>query len=117
MRKIMEIKPGNADMLEQAPVAIMVCGDTNLAYSMPLEFWVQDCSAAAENILIAATALGLGSVWLGIYPREKRVTATQEAFGLPANIVPLCVIAVGTPVSKKPKIDRYEQSKVHYDKW
>lgn len=117
MRRIMEIKPGNADMLEESPVAVLICGDTDLAYSMPLDYWVQDCSAAAENMLIAATAMGIGSVWLGIYPRKQRVEAIKEAFDLPENIIPLCAIALGIPAENKPKIDRYEASKVHFDRW
>jgi len=108
------IHPHSA-MLKQAPLAILVCGDdwleTNKGY------WVQDCSAATQNILLAVHASGLGGVWLGIYPRQERVEAFRQLFGLPGHITPLSMIAVGYPAESIPPADRYDSSKIHHNKW
>lgn len=105
---------GNADMLEYAPLAIVVCGNMELARG---DFWIQDCSAAAENILIAATSLGIGSVWLGTYPRMNRVEGLRNILNIPSHIIPLAVIALGYPDEDKPKRNIYEPEKVYYDSW
>jgi len=102
-----------SQMLKQAPIAIVVCGDTTLSES----FWVQDCSAATENILVAARALGLGTVWLGVYPREDRTADIAGLFQLPPEIRPLCIIAVGWPAEEKGRVDRYSVERVHDNAW
>jgi nitroreductase len=102
-------------MLKEAPMAIAVCGDLQLEKNKG--FWVQDCSAATQNILIAAQAMGLGAVWLGIYPREERVRGLQELLGLPEHVIPLCLIAVGHPAEEKPRANRYDASRVHWNRW
>jgi nitroreductase len=108
------IHPHSA-MLKQAPLAILVCGDdwleTNKGY------WVQDCSAATQNILLAVHASGLGGVWLGIYPRQERVEAFRRLLGLPQHVTPLSLIAVGYPAERVPPADRYDTSRVHHNKW
>ena len=104
-----------AQMLPQAQVAILVCGDLMLEKSPG--YWVQDCAAATENILIAARASGLGAVWLGIYPREERVRATRELFRLPQHVMPLSLVAIGYPAEQKPPSDRYSISRIHYNRW
>jgi len=117
-RKILNEIPkfhGYAEMLKAASVAIVVCGDLQLEKNKG--FWVQDCSAATQNILIAAQAKGLGAVWLGIYPREERVQALRQLLGLPEHIVPLCVIAVGYPAEQKPPANRYDATRIHRNKW
>jgi len=100
-------------MLAQAPLAIVVCGDTKVSSS----YWQQDCSAATENILLAARALGLGTVWLGVYPREDRVRGISRLFQLPAHVKPLAVIAVGHPAEEKGRVDRWQEEKVHRNRW
>ncbi len=102
-------------MLKEAPVAILVCGDEELE-KYP-GYWIQDCSAAIENILIAANAKGLGAVWLGIYPREERIKGIRKLIDLPKHIVPQSLIAIGYPAEQKPPPNRYKDSRVHYNSW
>ena len=102
-------------MLTTAPLSIVVCGD--LAIEKSKGYWVQDCSAATQNILLAAHSLGLGAVWLGVYPREERVRDVRKALGIPETVTPLCAIAVGYPAEQKPRTDRYNAERVHTDGW
>lgn len=102
-----------AKMLAQAPMAIIVCGDVTKSENN----WYIDCSAVTQNILLAAEALGLGAVWTGVYPSEERVKMVSEALGLPENIVPLNVIPVGYPAGDAQPKDKYNEAKVHYNKW
>lgn len=114
MERIQEFHPF-ARMLLQAPVAILVCGDLSLEKYQG--FWVQDCSAATENMLIAAHALGLGAVWLGIYPIEERVRGIRSLLGLPEHVVPLSLVSIGCPAEKKRPADRYDESRIHGERW
>ncbi len=100
-----------AKMLKEASACIVVCGDTSNKY------WEQDCSAATQNILLAATALGLGSVWLGIHPNAEPVQKVSEWLKIGSTYVPLCLIAIGHPAEEKGPSDRYDESKVHYEQW
>ena len=102
-------------MLKDAPLAIVVCGDERLERYKG--FWVQDCSAATQNLLLAAHAVGLGAVWLGVYPVQQRVAKTQDLLGLPEGVIPLAIIAVGHPAERKPPADRYDASRVHRNSW
>ena len=112
LNAIMEAHPYTR-MLAEAPMAIVVCGDTSISES----FWVQDCSAATENILLAARALDLGTVWCGVHPPEARVKAISALFDLPETIVPLNVIALGHPAEDKGRVDRYQESRIHRNTW
>ena len=114
MEKIMQLKPINADMLREASVAIMVCGDMSLAYSGNPDYWIQDCSAATQNILIAATSLGIGSVWLGVWPNEKRSQALREYFGLAQTLVPFSIISLGYPGEQKAPKNLFDTDKIDY---
>ena len=114
MKSIQEFHPF-ARMLDEAPMAILVCGDVNLEKYHG--FWVQDCSAATENILIAARALGLGAVWLGLHPLEERVTGMRKLLGIPDHVVPLSLVSVGYPKDEPRPADRYQAARVHYDRW
>jgi nitroreductase len=100
-----------SSMLKESPVAIVVCGDVKLEKAKGI--WVQDCSAATENILIAARALGLGSVWLGMFPVDERVAGARKLFGLPDNVIPHSIIAIGYPGETKPPANRYNAERVH----
>ncbi len=102
-------------MLTSAPLGIIVCGDLDIEKSKG--YWVQDCSAATQNVLLAAHALGLGAVWLGVYPREQRMLDVRHTLGIPETVVPLCAIAVGYPAEEKPRTDRYIAKRVHYHHW
>jgi nitroreductase len=104
-----------SSMLKESPVAIVVCGDVKLEKAKGI--WVQDCSAATENILIAARALGLGSVWLGMFPVDERVAGARKLFGLPDNVIPHSIIAIGYPGETKPPANRYNAERVHKNRW
>ena len=117
-RKILDAIPEfheYSKMLKQSPVAILVCGDFEA--EKYCGYWVQDCSAATQNILLAAHAKGLGAVWLGIYPRQNRIDGIKQLFDLPSNVYPLSVIALGYPDEKKEPVDRFNKEKIHYNKW
>jgi nitroreductase len=105
----------HAQMIKQAPVAVLVCGDTDLAKHG--EMWIQDCSAATENLLIAAQAEGLGAVWLGVYPREDRIRGLRELLGIPDHVFPFALIPIGFPGEQKPPSNRYNEERIHYDRW
>lgn len=114
LTKMTEIHP-YAQMLKEAPLAIVLCGD--LSHEKYKGFWVQDCSAAMENLLLAIHASGFSSVWLGVYPRQERIEGLRKLFGLPDHVIPLAVAPVGIPGEKKSKENRYTDSKVHHDRW
>jgi len=114
MRKITEFHPYSR-MLLNADVAIVVCGDESKERFKG--YWVQDCSAATENILLAAEDKGLGAVWLGIYPLEDRVDSLKELLNLPKSVVPLSIIPVGYPDEQKDPVDRFNKDRIHYDRW
>jgi nitroreductase len=102
-------------MLHQAPLALAVCGDAKGAAREG--YWVQDCSAATENLLLAAHALGLGGVWLGVYPREDRAAGVRKILNIPEQITPLCVISLGYPAEPSASVDRYREERVHRNRW
>lgn len=112
LNAIMGVHP-YAKMLAQAPLAIIVCADITRSE----RYWQQDCAAATQNILLAARALGLGSVWLGVYPKEARTEGVTKLFNFPKHIRPLCVIAVGHPAKEAGRVERYDSSKVHQNQW
>ena len=106
-------------MLPNAGAAIVVCADPKLS-KYPYEMWVQDCSAATENILIAARCLGIGSVWLGVYPREERMAKLREILEVPDDIVVFSVVSLGYPKSEKEfyeAADRFRDERIHTEKW
>jgi nitroreductase len=104
-----------AQMVREAAVVILVCGD--LEKEKHAGYWVQDCSAATQNLLLAAHARALGAVWLGVFPRDDRVASLRELLGLPRHVVPLALISIGRPAETKPRADRYDPERVHYDGW
>jgi nitroreductase len=102
--------------LQSAPLGVAVCADVKSA-RYP-DYWVQDCSAATQNLLLAAHALGLGAVWLGVYPLEERVAGVKRLLGLPEQIVPLCLVALGYPMVKsEPPDKRFNEARVHHNHW
>jgi nitroreductase len=104
-----------AKMCRQAPLAILVCADP--AQEKYPGFWVQDCSAATMNLLLAAHALGLGAVWVGVYPEQDRMEGFRKLLGLPAGILPLSLVPVGHPGQKAGEADRFAPDRVHSDRW
>jgi nitroreductase len=100
----------------QAPLAISVCGNLESAKKLVTErFWVQDCSAAAENLLLAATALGLGAVWCGVHPINRLESAISSSLNLPNYVIPLNVVFIGHPAEKKPARTQYDPAKISHN--
>lgn len=112
--KMTDVHP-YAQMLKQAAAAVVVCGD--LSDEGNKAYWEQDCAAATQNALLAAHALGLGAVWLGVHPREERVKGVQKLLHLPKDVVPLSIISLGRPGEKPPAVKRYDTGKVHQEQW
>jgi nitroreductase len=107
----------NGKMLEQAAVGLVVCGDLRRAHDGQLSYLLQDCSAAIENLLLAATALGLGACWLGVHPREDRVQHLRDLLQIPEPVLPVSVIAIGWPAESPDPRTRYRDSVVHRERW
>lgn len=105
----------NAGMVRRAPLAVVVCA--NLERVKSEGYWIQDCAAAVQNLLVAAHSLGLGAVWSGTYPREERVANVRTLFALPDGIVPFAVIAIGYAAESIKPADRFEAERVHLDHW
>lgn len=105
----------SAQMLREAQLAILVCGDLQLEIAPG--YFVQDCSAATQNILLTIEEKGMGGVWLGIYPVEERVMKLRSFLNIPEHVVPLSLISVGYPAEKREKDDRFKTDRIHYEKW
>lgn len=114
IKEIREMHP-YASSLDTAPVCIMVCGDTQK--EMAPGFYQVDCSAAIENMLLAAKSLGLDTCWMGIYPWEEVMESFSKRFELPENNKPFALIALGYGDEKKERPKRYDTTKIHYNKW
>ncbi len=107
-----------AKMLTHAPLAIVTCGDMSKAIEGEgRDFWIQDVSAATENLLLAAHAMGLGAVWTGVYPTTDRTQAVQERLGLPATVIPLAVVPIGYPATDNEPKDKYKPENIHFGRW
>ncbi len=102
-------------MITQAPLGILICGD--LSKEKFAGYWVQDCSAAMQNLLLAAHAKGLGAVWTGIHPMKERETQFKEICQLPDHIIPLGLAVIGWPYQAPRTENRYSKSCIHYDHW
>ena len=111
-----------AQVLKDANVGILICGDEKLAFQPAKEYWVIDGAIAIENMCLAATDLGIGNVWLGTWPQNERVEKQKVLFDLPDHIIPHSILALGYPedveafnaYNDKPS---FEEEKVHYEKW
>ena len=111
--KLSELRKASRFSNMNAPLAIVVVGD--LSRSLPLQlkdFWIQDCSAATENILLRATDLGLGSLWCGIYPQKRPVERVKEILGITNSDIPLNIIYIGYGDEEKESRDQYEKNRV-----
>lgn len=104
-----------AAMAKSAPLGILVCGDTNVE-KYP-GFWPQDCSAAIQNMLLAAVGRGLGAVWTGIHPLEDRCESFARLLNLPSGIVPLGLIVIGHPKEEQKSKSRFNADKIHRNRW
>jgi|WetSurMetagenome_2_1015567.scaffolds.fasta_scaffold38005_3 nitroreductase len=103
--------------LKKASVAIMICGNQEREKFKGQGYWQLDGSVAAENILLAAHAVGLGAVWTAIYPYPDRVAAVKKLLNLPEQVQPLCIIPIGYPGEQKAKENRFESSRLHTNRW
>ena len=104
--------------LTTAAMVIVVCGDLSRAFKFVPDFWIVDASIAAQNMILAAHAMGVGSVWIGGWPAPDRLQTFTEFFGLPDGIVPHSVIAFGYPAQENTKEKLlYETDRVHFEKW
>ncbi len=104
-----------AKMLPQAGCGIIVCGDKEK--QSITGFLVEDCSAAIQNMLLAAHGLGLGAVWCGLYPVTKLTKSISKLLDLPANITPIGMVVVGYSAEEKKELDKYDEAKIHIEKW
>ena len=104
-----------AAMATEAPVAILVCGDSSLE-TVP-GYWVIDCSAAVQNLLLAAHALGLGAVWTGVYPQQERVEGFRRLLGLPKNVTPHSLVPLGYPAEQPSHEERCRLDRIHHNGW
>lgn len=99
-----------------AAAVIAVCGNPKIANnSAARHYWVQDCSAATQNILLAAVALGLGAVWIGVYPLPGVIKPVSEMLGLPEHVTPLALVYLGHPAEDKPARTQYDENRVHWE--
>ncbi len=105
-----------AQMMKQAPVAIVPCCDTGIVRFRGV-FWIQDMAAAIENILLEATHLGLGSCWCGVYPRENLVEKIGPLLQLPVDVIPVALIAIGYAGEKVEAPDRFIPERIHFNRW
>lgn len=112
LNQIAEIQGGYLTM-KKAPMAILVCGEEGLA-KLP-QYWQQDCSAATENLLIAAQPLGLGVVWCGVYPTEEFVAKFRDILNIPETVTPFSLIGVGYPAETHAAVDRYKDERIKYN--
>jgi len=116
LAKVAEGLP-NGKMLADAPVGIVVCGDLQRAHDGQLSYLLQDCAAAIENLLLAAGTLGLGACWLGVHPRQERMTHIRSLLNVPETVLPVAAIAIGWPAESPEPRTRYRQSAVHQETW
>ena len=107
-----------AKMASTAAAAIIVGGDVRKQWGgMESDYWIMDCSAATENILLAAESMGLGAVWTAIYPEDARIRAVRQILGIPPHIVPLNLVPVGVPAGREKPKDKYNPAQIHWNKW
>ncbi len=114
--KLAEVLPGGK-MLSTATVAIVVCGDQEAAFENHLSYLLQDCSAAIENLLLAAHALGLGACWVGVHPLEDALRELKRLLSLPRSFVPVAVVSLGLPGEAPSPRTRYSEDYVRLEKW
>jgi len=116
LKQLADALPGGK-MLASAPLGIAVCGDIDAALEQHLSFLLQDCSAAIENMLLAAHALGLGACWVGVHPGEDSVRQVKQLLALPGSVVPIAVVALGFPGEELAPRTRFNSQSVHFEKW
>lgn len=105
-------------MAKDASVAVIMCGDVTATFDGDgRDYWIQDVSAASENLLLAAHAMGLGAVWCGIYPQMSRVEHFSKMLSLPQEVIPMACICVGYPLGETTPKDKWKPEYIHYNSW
>ena len=118
LNKMADANGPPATPLRNAQVGILVCGDLERSFELAPEYWVIDGSIATQNLILAANALGIGSVWLGTWPQQDRLKAQSELFGLPETQKPHSIVALGYPKEESKKVKLiWEEDRIHYEKW
>lgn len=107
----------NGSFLKDAPLGILVCGDIDRACGNEVSYLLQDCAACVENLLLAASILGMGACWLGVHPRQERMVALRKHFRLPEKVIPVAAIAIGWTTESKPPRTNYQPEQVHLNRW
>ncbi len=113
--KALAVVEPHGGMIAESPLAVVVCADLRAVRHE--DFWIQDCAAATENLLLAGHALGLGAVWIGTYPREERVKGVGEVLGLPDGIVAFAVVPLGYAVEAIASAERFDPGRVYLDQY
>lgn len=103
------------EMLKSTKAAILICGDLN--FEKNIDYIQQNCSAATQNLMLAAHGLGLGSCWIGVYPVKETISGIQKIFNLPSYVLPISLVSLGYPAESPVAEDRYKNEKVHFNKW
>lgn len=117
LMKLADVLP-YARMVKEAAAAIVVTGNLDQQFDgHDALFWIMDCSAATENILLAAESMGLGAVWTAVYPAEERVAAVRKILEIPDNVIPLNLIPIGVPAGKEKPKDKFNPDKIHLNQW
>lgn len=116
LRMLAVALPGGK-MLAASTLAILVCGDQDQAFQQELSFLLQDCSAATQNLLLAAHGLGLGACWVGVHPSQDAVQRLKRLFSLPSQFVPVAVVSLGWPGEELPARSRFNSEYVREEKW
>ncbi len=106
-----------AKMLDRAGAAIVVCGIPDKDDVFSKDYWIMDCSAASENILLACHALGLGAVWTAVHVDQERITNVRKILGIPEKIVPLNVIPIGVPKEQGKALNKFKEENIHWERW
>ena len=118
LNKMADANGPAATPLRNAKLGILVCGDSERSFELAPDYWIIDGSIATQNMILAAHALGIGSVWLGTWPQKDRVCAQAELLGLPATQLPHSIVAFGYPKGETKKDKQiWEADRVHYEKW
>ena len=116
LAQLTAILPGGK-MLSTAALAIVVCGDLEAAFERQLSFLLQDCSAAIENLLLAAHGLGLGACWVGVHPTPDSIREVSKLLGLPNSVIPIAAVALGHPGEQLEPRTRFNSASVHFERW
>ncbi len=107
--------PHHAAQIRATPLIIVVCGDTTrMMDGEARDFWIEDCSASAENILLAAHALDLGAVWTSVYPGKRKINTLRKTLSLPSNLIPFAAICIGYPAEAPNIKDKWDEQKITF---